>query len=138
MEGDFEEDSRQRLTVDIRILSGKKKSSFRTARVKGFPVAETREEFQNEVQKILPGEKFTKNFSFGFIDKNKKIWVVSDSEVSDAYAAAINGQALWVDPNHTVAMDEVETSKEKHGKKRKRNFANKSTCLPIFSQFVLD
>ncbi|KAL9984623.1 hypothetical protein ACROYT_G006937 [Oculina patagonica] len=41
MEGDFEEDSHQRLTVDIRILSGKKKSSFQTARVKGFPVAET-------------------------------------------------------------------------------------------------
>ncbi len=66
MEGDFEEDSHQRLTVVIRILSSKKKSSFRTARVKGFPVAERREEFQNKVKKILPGEKFTKNFSFRF------------------------------------------------------------------------
>ena len=38
---ELEEDTRQRLTVDIRIVSNKKKSSHRTARHRtGFPVTE--------------------------------------------------------------------------------------------------
>ena len=75
---ELEEDTRQRLTVDIRILSNKKKSSHRTA-----------------------------------------------------YAAAINGQALWVDPSHSVVMDEVD-NKEKQGNKRKHKFSKKSTCFQTF------
>ena len=108
------EDTRQRLTVDIRILSEKKKSSFRTARVKGFPVTETCEEFRKEVQNILPGEKLSPTFTFGFIDKKqKKNWVVSDGDLAGAYAAAVSGQAIWVDPGHTAVTDEVMGS---HGK----------------------
>ena len=45
---ELEEDTRQRLTVDIRILSNKKKSSHRAARIKGFPVTETCEDFRKE------------------------------------------------------------------------------------------
>ncbi|KAJ7394512.1 hypothetical protein OS493_000326 [Desmophyllum pertusum] len=55
MEGIGVEDTRQRFTVDIRILAEKKKSSYCTARVKGFPVTETCEDFRKEVQNILPG-----------------------------------------------------------------------------------
>lgn len=68
MDGGGGEDVRQRLTVDLRILSGEKKSSFRTARVRGFPVTDTCDEFRKEVQNILPGEKLSSNFTFGFID----------------------------------------------------------------------
>ncbi|CAH3127675.1 unnamed protein product [Porites lobata] len=100
---ELEEDTRQRLTVDIRILSNKKKSSHRTARIKGFPVTETCEDFRKEVKNILPGEKFSDNFSF----------------------------ALWVDPSHSVMMDEVD-NKEKQGNKRKHKFSKKSTCFQIF------
>lgn len=129
---ELEEDTRQRLTVDIRILSNKKKSSHRMARIKGFPVTETCEDFRKEVKNILPGEKFSDNFSFGFIGKKqKKIWALSDSDLADAYAAAINGQALWVDPSHSVVMDEVD-NKEKQGNKRKHKFSKKSTCFQIF------
>ena len=63
---ELEEDTRQHSTVDIRILSNKKKSSHRTARIKGFPVTETCEDFRKEVTNILPGGKFSDNFSFGF------------------------------------------------------------------------
>ena len=129
---ELEEDTRQRLTVDIRILSNKKKSSHRTARIKGFPVTETSEDFRKEVKNILPGDKFSDNFSFGFIGKKqKKIWAFSDSDLADAYAAAINGQALWVDPSHSVVMDEVD-NKEKQGNKREHKFSKKSTCFQIF------
>lgn len=130
---ELEEDTRQRLTVDIRIYSNKKKSSHRTARIKGFPVTETCEDFRKEVRNILPGEKFTENFSFGFIGKKqKKIWAFSDSDLADAYAAAINGQAFWEDPSYSVVMDEVDNSKEKQGNKRKHKFLKKSTCFQIF------
>ena len=129
---ELEEDTCQRLTVDIRILSNKKKSSHRTARIKGSPVTETCEDFRKKVKNILPGEKFSDNFSFGFIGKKqKKIWAFSDSDLADAYAAAINGQALWVDPSHSVVMDEVD-NKEKQGNKRKHKFSKKSTCFQIF------
>ena len=129
---ELEEDTRQRLTVDIRILSNKKKSSHRTARIKGFPVTETCEDFRKEVKNILPGEKFSDNFSFGFIGKKqKKIWAFSDSDLADAYATAINGQALWVDPSHSVVMDKVD-NKEKQGNKGKHKFSKKSTCFQIF------
>ena len=102
------------------------------ARIKGFPVTETCEDFRKEVKNILPGEKFSDNFSFGFIGKKqKKIWAFSDSDLADAYAAAINGQALWVDPSHSVMMDEVD-NKEKQGNKRKHKFSKKSTCFQIF------
>lgn len=50
---ELEEDTCQRLTVDIRILSNKKKSSHRTARIKGFPATETCEDFRKEVKNIL-------------------------------------------------------------------------------------
>ena len=129
---ELEEDTRQRLTVDIRILSNKKKSLHHTARIKGFPVTETCEDFRKVVKNILPGEKFSHNFSFGFIGKKQKtIWAFSDSDLADAYAAAINGQALWVDPSHSVVMDEVD-NKEKQGNKCKHKFSKKSTCFQIF------
>ena len=129
---ELEEDTRQRLTVDIRILSNKKKSSHRTARIKGFPVTEACEDFRKGVKNILPGEKFSDNFSFGFIGKKqKKIWAFSDSDLADAYAAVINGQALCVDPSHSVVMDEVD-NKEKQGNKRKHKYSKKSTCFQIF------
>ena len=129
---ELEEDTRQHLTVDIRILSNKKKSSHRTARIKGFPMTETREDFRKEVKNILPSEKFSDNFSFGFISKKqKKIWAFSDSDLADAYAAVINGQAPWVDPSHSVVMDEVEY-KEKQGNKCKHKFPKRSTCFQIF------
>ena len=135
---ELEEDTRQRLTVDIRILSNKKKSSHHTAMIKGFPVTETCEDFRKEVKNILPGEKFSDNFSFGFISKKqKKIWAFSDSDLADAYAAAINGQALWVDPSHSVVMDEVDNNKEKQGNKRKHKFLKKSTCFQIIILLVL-
>ena len=130
---ELEEDTRHRLTVDIRILSNKKKSLHRTARIKGFPVTETCEDFREEVKNILPGEKFSDNFSFGFIGKKqKKIWAFSDNDLADAYAAAINGQALWVDSSHSVVMDEEGNNKEKQGNKRKHKFSNKSMCFQIF------
>ena len=130
---ELEEDTRQRLTVDIRILSNKKKSSHRTARIKGFPVTETCEDFRKEVKNILPCEKFSDNFGFGFIGKKqKKIWALSDSDLADAYAAAIDGQALWLDPSHSVVMDEVDNNKEKQGNKRNHKFLKKSTCFQIF------
>ena len=106
---ELEEDTRQHLTVDIRILSNKKKSLHRTARIKGFLMTETCEDFRKKVKNILPGEKFSDNFSFGFIGKKqKKIWAFSDSNLADAYAAVINGQAPSVDPSHSVVMDKVE------------------------------
>ncbi|CAH3165861.1 unnamed protein product [Porites evermanni] len=114
---ELEEDTRQRLTVDIRILSNKKKSSHRTARIKGFPVTETCEDFRKEVKNILPGGKFSDNFSFGFIGKKqKKIWAFSDSDLADA---------------HSVVMDEVD-NKEKQENKRKHKFSKKRTCFQIF------
>ena len=135
---ELEEDTRQRLTVDIRILSNKKKSSHHTAMIKGFPVTETCEDFRKEVKNILPGEKFSDNFSFGFIGKKQmKIWAFSDSNLADAYAAAVNGQALWVDPSHSVVMDEVDNNKEKQGNKRKHKFLKKSTCFQIIILLVL-
>ena len=129
---ELEEDTGQHLTVDIRILSNKKKSSHGTARIKGFPMTETCEDFRKEVKNILPGEKFSDNFSFGFIGKKqKKIWAFSDSDLADPYAAVINGQAPWVDPSHSVVMDEVEY-KEKQGNKHKHKFSKRSTCFQIF------
>lgn len=52
-------------------------------------------EFQEEGQNILPGENFTNNFCFGLIDKKqKKTRVISENDMADAYATAINGQGL--------------------------------------------
>lgn len=115
MEGVGVEDTPQWFTVDFRILSEKKKSSYRTARVKGFPVTD----FRKEVQNILPGKKYMHCFCFGFIDKKQKIWVVFYSDLPDTYAAAISGQALWVAPRHSVVMDEVTTNKDQRTNKRK-------------------
>ena len=82
MEGQVLNDARQRFTTDIRIVSGNEKSSYRTARVKGFPVTETCYEFREAVKNIIPGEPFAENFSFGFIDKKqKKLWVLTDTEL---------------------------------------------------------
>ena len=64
------------------------------------------------------------SFSFGFIDKKqKKIWVLPDIDLADAYAAAISGQSLWVDPSQTVVVDEERGSKKagKQANKRKHN-----------------
>ena len=59
-------------TTDARIVGGNKKSSYRTARVKGFSVSETCSEFMEAVKNIISGEPFAENFSFGFIDKKQK------------------------------------------------------------------
>ena len=67
MEGQVLNDTRQRFTTDIRIVGRNKKSSYRTARVKGFPVTETCSEFREAVKNIIPGEPFAQNFSFGYI-----------------------------------------------------------------------
>ena len=116
MEGQVLNDARQRFTTDIRIDGGNKKSSYRTARVKGFPVTETCSEFREAVKNIIHGEPFTENFSFGFIDKKqKKLWVLTDTELPDAYAAAITGQPLWVDPSHVVVNEERAGSVNKKG-----------------------
>ena len=57
-------------------------------------MTETCEDFRKEIKNILPGEKFSGNFSFGFIGKKqKKIWAFSDTDLDNAYAAIINGQA---------------------------------------------
>ena len=72
MEGQLLNNARQRFTTDIRIVGGNKKSSYRTARVKGFPVTKTCSEFREAVTNIIPGEPFAENLSFGFIDKKQK------------------------------------------------------------------
>ena len=82
MEGQVLNDACQRFTTDIRIDGGNKKSSYRTARVKGFLVTEPYSEFREVVNNIIPGEPFAENFSFGFIDKKqKKLWVLTDTEL---------------------------------------------------------
>lgn len=95
---------RQRLkSVDIRILSAKKRSSYRTARIQNFPVAESCEDFRSQIQNSLPGERCVANFDFGYIDENKKkLWVNSDTELEDAYAAALGGNPLWIEPDHAT------------------------------------
>ena len=116
MEGQGLNDARQRFVTDIRIIGRNKKSSYRTARVKGFPVTETCPEFREAVKNIIPGEPFAENFSFGLIDKKqKKLWVLTDTELPDAYAAAISGQPLWVDPSHVVVNEERARSVNKKG-----------------------
>ena len=129
MEGEVLNDTRQRFTTDIRILAGNKKSSYRIARVKGFPVTETCSEFREAVKNIIPGEPFAENFGFGFSDKKqKKLWVLTDTELPDAYAAAISGQPLWVDPSHAVVSEERARSvnnRGNHTNKRKYKLLNK-------------
>jgi len=116
MEGQILNDTRQRFTTDIRIVGGNKKSSYRTARVKGFPVAETCSELREAVKNIIPGEPFAENFSFVLMDKRqKKLWVLTDTELPDAYAAAISGQPLWVGPSHVVVNEERAGSVNKKG-----------------------
>jgi len=123
-------DSRQRFTTDIRIVGGNKKALYRTATVKGFPVTETCSEFKEAVKNIIPGEPFAENFSFGFIDKQqKKLWVLTGTELPDAYAAAISGQPLWVDPRHVVVKEEqAESVKKKGNQTNKRKYIKMNTC----------
>lgn len=49
---------------------------------------------------------------------------MSDRELSDAYAAAVCGQPIWVDPGQTEVTDEVErsTKVKSQGTKRKHKF----------------
>ena len=72
MKGQFLNDTRHHFTTDARIVGGNKKSSYRTARVKGFSVSETCSEFREAEKNIIPGEPLAENFSFGFIDKKQK------------------------------------------------------------------
>ena len=72
MEGQVLNDTRHHFTTDARIVGGNKKSSYRTARVKGYSVCETYSKFKEAVKNIIPGEPFAENFSFGFIDKKQK------------------------------------------------------------------
>ena len=116
MKGQVLNETRQRFTTDIRIVGESKKSSYKTARVKGFPATETCSEFREAVKNIIPGEPIAENFNFGYIDKKqKKLWVLTDTELPDAYAAAISGQPLWVDPNHVVVNEERAGSVNKKG-----------------------
>lgn len=68
---------------------------------------DTCNEFRRKVDDFLPGERCKKEFSFGFIGKrNKKIWIVTDDQLPEVYAAALNGQTLWIDPNDTgISLD---------------------------------
>ena len=93
-------DTCQHFTTDIRIVGGNKKSSYRTARVKGFPVMETCSEFREAVKNIIPGEPFAENS--GLASKQKKLWVLTDTKLPDTHAGAISGQLLWVDPRYVV------------------------------------
>ena len=80
------------------------------------------------VKNIIPGEAFAENFSFGFIDKKqKKLWVLTDTELPDAYAAAISRQPFCVDPSHVVVNEECARSVNNKGKqanKRKYKLLN--------------
>ena len=46
MEGQVLNDTRHHFTTDARIVGGNKKSSYRTARVKGYSVSETYSKFR--------------------------------------------------------------------------------------------
>ena len=72
MKGQVLNDSSHHFTTDARIVGGNKRSSYRTARVKGFSVSETCSKFREAEKNIIPGEPFAENFSFGFIDKKQK------------------------------------------------------------------
>ena len=116
MEGQVLNNACQRFMTDIRIVGGNKTSSYRTARVKGFPITETCSEFRVAVKNIIPGELFAENFSFGFIvKKQEKLWVLTDTELPNAYATAISGQPLWVYPSHVVVNEERAESVNKKG-----------------------
>ena len=87
-------------------------------------MTESCREFRKAVENILPCEPFIESFSFGLIDKKqKKIWVLSDADLADAYAATISGQPVWVDPSPTVVVDGERGSKKasKQANKRKHN-----------------
>ena len=72
MEGQLLNDAHQRFTTDIRIVGGNKKSSYRTARVKGFPVTETYSEFREAVKNIIPGEPFAENSALASSIRSRK------------------------------------------------------------------
>ena len=59
---------------------------------------ETCSEFRETAKNIIPGEPFAENLSFGFIDKQKKMWVLTDTELPDGYAAAMRRQPFGWTP----------------------------------------
>ena len=69
---ELEEDTHQHLTVDIRILSNKKKSLHRTARIKGFPMTETCEDFRKEVKNRRTRRKVLRQFQLWFYRQEAK------------------------------------------------------------------
>ncbi|CAH3189360.1 unnamed protein product, partial [Porites evermanni] len=95
-------------------------------------------EFREAVKNIIPGEPFAENFSFGFIDKKqKKLWVLTDTELPDAYAAAISGQPLWVDPSHAVVNEERAGSVNKKGNQtNKRSHDEANAASPSFTEKI--
>ena len=53
----------------------------------------------------------------------KKLWVLTDTELPNAYAAAISGQPLWVDPSYVVVNEEhAESVNNKGNQTNKRKY----------------
>ena len=89
-------------TAEVKIIDGKKKSSFRVRRLINFPVVENLKEFREAILEAMPDLPCNSEaqFAIGYIlDRNKKYSVTTERELADCYAAVLNGYSFWVDPH---------------------------------------
>ena len=109
MSGGSEFDLFQSLSIELRIIDKKKKSSYKVHRLKEFPVVESLDEFRLVIERYFPDITANTNYEFGYFgERNKKFWVKTETELVEAYSMAIDGCALWINP-----YEGCDTEKEK-------------------------